>query len=176
MGDDKIPHLKYYMNLNKVILIMGVSGCGKSTIGQLLSQSLKIPFYDGDDFHSQSNVDKMSRGVPLNDEDRYGWLVTLNELAKKELQNNSCVIVCSALKQSYRDILSTDIQNQVKWIHLVGSFEQILKRINIREHHFMPSDLLQSQFNTLEQPKDAFEVNIGLKPEEIVEIIIEELK
>jgi 6-phosphogluconate dehydrogenase len=155
---------------------MGVSGCGKSTIGQLLSQQLKIPFFDGDDFHPKSNVDKMSKGVPLNDDDRYGWLVTLNQLAKKELQNNSCVIVCSALKQSYRDILSTDIQNQVKWIHLVGSFNQILERINKRAHHFMPPQLLQSQFNTLEAPNNALEVNIGLKPDDIVEKIIEELK
>ncbi|MEN3324803.1 NADP-dependent phosphogluconate dehydrogenase [Mariniflexile soesokkakense] len=162
--------------MNKAIFIMGVSGCGKSTIGQLVSQRLKIPFFDGDDFHPQSNVAKMSSGVPLDDEDRYGWLVTLNKLAKKELQKSSCVIVCSALKQTYRDILSSDIKNQVKWFHLVGSFEQILERVNNRSNHFMPTDLLQSQFNTLEQPEDAFEVNIGLKPEEIVEIITEELK
>lgn len=161
---------------NRVIFIMGVSGCGKSTIGQLLSQQLKIPFFDGDDFHPKSNVDKMSQGIPLNDDDRYGWLVMLNQLAKKGLQNNSCVIVCSALKESYRDILSTDIQNQVKWIHLVGSFDQILERINKRANHFMPPDLLQSQFNTLEAPENALEVNIGLKPEDIVEKIIEELK
>jgi 6-phosphogluconate dehydrogenase len=161
---------------NRVIFIMGVSGCGKSTIGKILSGTLNIPFFDGDDYHPKSNVDKMSKGVPLNDDDRYGWLVTLNQLAKKELQNNSCVIVSSALKESYRDILSTNIQNQVKWIHLVGNFNQILERINTRANHFMPSDLLQSQFNILEVPDNAFEVNIGLKPEDIVKKIIEELK
>ncbi|WP_372752551.1 NADP-dependent phosphogluconate dehydrogenase [Mariniflexile sp.] len=164
------------MNLNNVIFVMGVSGCGKSTIGKILSQKLNMPFFDGDDFHPQSNIDKMSSGIPLNDEDRYGWLRTLNELAKKQLQDKSCVIVCSALKKSYRDILSSDIQNQVKWVHLAGSFHQILERLKKRENHFMSPDLLQSQFDTLEQPKEALEINIGLKPEEIVEIITKELQ
>ena len=154
---------------------MGVSGCGKSTIGKLLSEELNIPFFDGDDFHPQSNIDKMSNGAPLNDEDRRGWLVTLNELAKKQLQENSCIIVCSALKTSYRAILGTDIQRQVKWVHLIGSFEQIFERLNQRENHFMTSDMLRSQFDTLEQPEDALLVNIGLKPEEIVEKITKEI-
>ncbi|GAL80431.1 6-phosphogluconate dehydrogenase [Algibacter lectus] len=155
---------------------MGVSGCGKSTIGELLSQELEIPFFDGDDFHPQSNIDKMSSGVPLNDEDRHGWLVTLNDLAKSELPDNSCIIVCSALKKSYRDILNTGIQNQVKWIHLAGSFNQILERLNKRENHFMSSNLLQSQFDTLEEPENAFVVNIGSKPEDIVEKITNKIK
>ncbi|RTY91302.1 NADP-dependent phosphogluconate dehydrogenase [Flavobacterium sp. GSN2] len=159
-----------------VIFIMGVSGCGKSTIGQLLSERLKIPFFDGDDFHPQSNVDKMSNGIPLTDEDRYDWLVTLNKLAKDKLQNSSCVIVCSALKQSYRDILSNDIQNQVKWIHLAGSFNQIVDRINKRKNHYMQSNLLQSQYDILEQPKNALEINIDLNPEEIVEIIAKDME
>ncbi|MFD2290120.1 NADP-dependent phosphogluconate dehydrogenase [Mariniflexile gromovii] len=162
-------------NLNQVIFIMGVSGCGKSTIGKLLSEKLNIPFFDGDDFHPQSNIDKMSSGMPLNDEDRYGWLVALNQLANKQLKNNSCIIVCSALKKSYREILSTDIQNQVKWVHLAGSFNQIFERLNNRANHFMSSDLLQSQFDTLESPKEALEINIGLKPEDIVERITKEL-
>ncbi|MFB9057176.1 NADP-dependent phosphogluconate dehydrogenase [Mariniflexile ostreae] len=164
------------MNLNTVIFIMGVSGCGKSTIGQRLSQHLKIPFFDGDDYHPKSNIEKMSQGMPLNDEDRYDWLVSLNDLAKNQLQQNSCIIVCSALKQSYRDILSAQIRNQVKWVHLAGSFNQILERINKREQHFMSSNLLQSQFDTLEFPEHALEINISLKPEEIVDKIIKELK
>ena len=155
---------------------MGVSGCGKSTIGQLVSDRLNIPFFDGDDFHPQSNVDKMSNGIPLNDEDRYGWLLTLNKLAKETLEENSCVIVCSALKQSYREILSADIQNQTKWIHLAGSFDQILDRINKRENHYMQSNLLQSQFDILEQPQNALEINIDLKPEDIVEIIAKNIE
>ncbi|MEP3837842.1 MAG: NADP-dependent phosphogluconate dehydrogenase [Algibacter sp.] len=164
------------MNSNKVIFLMGVSGCGKSTIGQWLSKRLHIPFFDGDDFHPQSNIDKMSSGYPLNDKDRLGWLITLNELAKTELQKNSCVIVCSALKQSYRTLLSKGVEDQATWVHLAGSFKQILDRLNKRENHFMDSGLLQSQFDTLENPSNALEINIGLKPEEIVDKIIKEIK
>ncbi|MFV9550216.1 NADP-dependent phosphogluconate dehydrogenase [Algibacter sp. PT7-4] len=162
--------------MNKVIYIMGVSGSGKSTIAQLLSSRLNIPFFDGDNYHPQSNIDKMSSGKSLNDQDRYGWLVTLNQLAKKRLQESSCVIVCSALKKSYRTILSQDVQNQVTWIHLAGSFNQIFDRLNKRENHFMSSNLLQSQFDTLEYPNNAIEVNISLKPNEIVNKIINEIK
>ena len=95
---------------------MGVSGCGKSTIGKLLSQELNIPFFDGDDYHPESNIKKMSNGQALNDDDRSGWLETLNDLAKKQLTKNSCVVVCSALKKSYRDILNEGIQSNSKWI------------------------------------------------------------
>ncbi|MBC3759178.1 NADP-dependent phosphogluconate dehydrogenase [Hyunsoonleella sp. SJ7] len=161
--------------MNQVIFIMGVSGSGKSTVGNMLSQALKIPFFDGDDFHPEANVAKMSKGIPLNDEDRFGWLQTLNMLAKKQLNKSSCVIVCSALKQSYREILSKGIESHIKWVHLSGSFEQILERINKREHHFMSSGLLQSQFDTLEQPNDALRVDISLKPQDIVKKIVKEL-
>lgn len=151
---------------------MGVSGCGKSTIGNLLSEALKIPFFDGDDFHPEANVTKMSNGIPLNDEDRYGWLQTLNDLGKKQVEENSCIIVCSALKQSYRDILSKGIESKTKWVYLSGSFNQIEARINKRSDHFMSSALLQSQFDTLEHPENALQVDISLKPEEIIEKII----
>jgi 6-phosphogluconate dehydrogenase len=95
---------------NRVIFVMGVSGVGKSTIGSLLAKELEIPFFDGDDFHPQENILKMANGEPLNDQDRYGWLKTLNELAKKQLLKNSCVIVCSALKENYRSILSEGLE------------------------------------------------------------------
>ncbi len=147
---------------------MGVSGCGKSTIGKLLAQELNIPFFDGDDFHPEANITKMSSGQALNDDDRQGWLETLNNLAKKQLTKNSCVIVCSALKQKYRDILSLDIQNETKWVHLSGSFDQILERVNSRADHFMPSELLKSQFDILEEPKDAIEIDISLTPEKLL--------
>ncbi|WP_299118868.1 NADP-dependent phosphogluconate dehydrogenase [uncultured Winogradskyella sp.] len=153
---------------NRVIFIMGVSGSGKSTIGKLLAQDFKIPFFDGDDFHPEGNVVKMSSGNPLNDDDRKVWLETLNNLAKQQLTKNSCVIACSALKQKYRDTLSSTIESQTKWVHLSGSFEQILERLRIRKGHFMPSELLKSQFETLEQPKSAITIDITLELKEII--------
>ncbi|TVZ26685.1 6-phosphogluconate dehydrogenase [Gillisia sp. Hel_I_86] len=161
--------------MNRLIYIMGVSGCGKTTIGKLLAQELNIPFFDGDDFHPESNIAKMSSGQPLNDDDRQGWLDTLNNLAKKQIQETSCVIVCSALKQKYRDHLSRDIESKTKWVYLSGSFQQILERIYSRANHFMPSELLKSQFDILEEPKDALQVDISLTPEDIIKIIKSEL-
>ncbi|PKG50613.1 NADP-dependent phosphogluconate dehydrogenase [Olleya sp. 1-3] len=161
--------------MKKVIFIMGVSGCGKSTVGKLLAQELDIPFFDGDDFHPEANIKKMSNGQPLNDDDRQGWLETLNDLAKQQLTKNSCVIVCSALKQKYRDTLSLHIKTETKWVYLSGYFDQIFERLNSRDNHFMPSELLKSQFDTLEEPKDALRVDIGLTPENIIKTIKHEL-
>jgi len=154
---------------------MGVSGCGKSTIGKLLSQDLKIPFFDGDDYHSENNIKKMSKELPLNDNDRQGWIESLNDLAKKQLINSSCILACSALKESYRKILSFDIEGQTKWVHLSGSFESIYNRVNARKDHFMPSKLLQSQFDILEEPEHALKVDINLTPEEIIKVIKEDV-
>ena len=165
--------------MNKVkancIFITGVSGVGKSTIGNLLSKELNIPFFDGDDYHPHENRLKMSNGIPLNDNDRLGWLQTLNKLAINELNKNSCIIVCSALKESYRNILNNTIETQSKWIFLHGKFNQIKERINKRKGHFMSSDLLKSQFDTLEKPKKSIKIDISLPPDKIVEILKKEL-
>jgi len=161
--------------LKKVVFIIGVSGCGKSTIGKLLSQELNTPFFDGDDFHPKANIKKMSSGQPLNDDDRHGWLETLNDLAKKQLTKNSCVIVCSALRQKYRVTLSEGIEGETKWVYLSGSFEQIYNRMNSRPNHFMPLELLKSQFEILEKPKNAIQVDISLTPENIIKKIKNEL-
>ncbi|RMA64813.1 NADP-dependent phosphogluconate dehydrogenase [Ulvibacter antarcticus] len=161
--------------MKKVIFIIGVAGCGKSTIGKLLAEELHIPFFDGDDFHSENNLKKMSGGQALNDEDRQGWLETLNDLAKKQLIKNSCVIACSALKQKYRITLSDTLENQTKWVHLSGSFEQILERMNSRTDHFMPSELLKSQFDILEKPREAIQIDSSLSPENSIKIIKKEL-
>lgn len=155
---------------------MGVSGVGKSTIGQLLAEALQIPFFDGDDFHSQENKVKMSSGKPLNDEDRFGWLQILNDLAREQLKTNSCVIVCSALKASYRNILNSGIENNNEWVYLCGYFEQILDRINSRENHFMPSELLQSQFDILEEPQESIKVDVSLTPKEIIKKVRNQLE
>ena len=148
---------------------MGVSGVGKTTIGKLLSQELQIPFFDGDDFHPKENIAKMSNGIPLNDDDRNGWLQTLNKLAKDELKNNSCIIVCSALKQKYRDILTEGVE--AHWVYLKGSFQQIKERLEARSNHFMSSKLLESQFETLEEPIESIEIDINLSPTEIVKTL-----
>ncbi|MBK5209284.1 MAG: NADP-dependent phosphogluconate dehydrogenase [Flavobacteriaceae bacterium] len=162
-------------NKNKVFFVMGVSGVGKSTVGELLGKELAIPYFDGDDFHPKENVEKMSKGEPLNDNDRLGWLKTLNILAKEQLKKNSCIIGCSALKNNYRDIITNGIEKHSKWIFLEGSFAVIMERIKNRSDHFMPTELLKSQFDILEPPKNAININISLNPKEIVSTIVNKL-
>ena len=154
-----------------IYFIMGVSGCGKSTVGKLLAEARSLPFFDGDDFHPEANVRKMAAGQPLNDFDRKEWLLSLNTLAKDH-QLNGAVIVCSALKASYRRLLSSDIEDSVSWVLLDGSFQEILNRLKKRKGHFMPISLLESQFETLERPEAAIIVSIHPPPEEIVKEII----
>lgn len=164
------------MRTKKALFMMGVSGVGKSTIAHLLSKQLDIPYFDGDDYHPQENINKMSRGEPLNDDDRKSWLIRLNQLAKEQLNTNSCIIACSALKEKYRLTLSNNIHKNTEWIYLYGTYEQILERIQGRSNHFMPAELLKSQFDVLEEPKQAIKVNIALTPDEIVENIKMHLK
>lgn len=159
---------------NSVIFIMGTSGTGKSTIGKLLSEELSFPFFDGDDFHSKEHIQKMANGASLDDDDRFGWLASLNALAKSQLITNNCIIACSALKEKYRELLSNGIENNVKWVFLKGSIEQVNERLKNREHHFMPITLLKSQFDILEIPNNALQIDIGLSPKEIVHLIKEE--
>ncbi len=128
---------------------MGVSGVGKSTIGKLLADRLSIPFFDGDDYHPEANKKKMANGHPLNDDDRYDWLLNLNRLANDQIANTSCVIACSALKESYRELLKKGIETNIKWVLLYGSFDQVFERIQQRTSHFMPTSLLKSQFDNL---------------------------
>lgn len=154
-----------------VIFLMGVSGCGKSTVGQALSKHLSIPFYDGDDFHPEANIQKMKSGHPLNDEDRAGWLQHLHTFVLAEKNKNSCIIACSALKEKYRTVLMTDIQEDCLWVHLSGSYELILSRLQQRENHFMPSNLLQSQFEALEAPQYGLTIDIRLSLNDIIHSI-----
>lgn len=155
---------------NKVYYITGVSGCGKSTIGMLLAKELKIPFYDGDDYHPQKNIDKMSSGQSLNDNDREPWLKKINEQAKAALTEKGCVIACSALKESYRKIICQSIQENVLMVFLKGDYKTIYKRMQNR-NHFMPPKLLQSQFDILEEPDNAIIAEITQSPNTIINFI-----
>ncbi len=153
-----------------VIVLMGVTGSGKTTIGRLLSQELGWKYYDADDFHPRANVEKMSSGIPLNDDDRRPWLETLSDLIRQCLERReNAVLACSALKQSYREFLMVD--ERVKMIYLKGDREVIRKRLNVRGGHYMNPALLDSQFTTLEEPKEDWHVDISLSPDEIVKAI-----
>lgn len=160
---------------NMAFIIMGVSGVGKTTIGKLLSQKTNIPFFDADDFHSEENIAKMKSGKPLTDADRMEWLYKLNGTLLEQLQGGSCILACSALKQSYRDILSDNCISQVRFVHLVGTFEEVLTQMKSRQNHFIPVDLLQSQFDALENPVNALSIAIGKEPSDMVATIYHQL-
>ena len=157
-----------------IFYVMGVSGCGKSTIGKLLSKEFNILFFDGDDYHPEANVQKMVAGSPLNDTDRKGWLERLNALAIAH-QKNGVVIACSALKESYRIILQQHIE-QASFVYLEGTYDQVSQRLAERKNHFMPAGLLESQLETLEIPVNAIEVSIMNTPLEIVASITTQYK
>ncbi len=153
-----------------IIIIMGVAGSGKTTIGSLLASELGWSFYDADDFHSESNREKMSQGVSLTDEDRVSWLLSLKDLIiQNMLQNTQAVLACSALKNSYRNILKVD--ERVKFIYLQGSYQQIKKRLNNRAGHFMSAAMLDSQFQILEEPQNIMTIDISNTPQDILAII-----
>jgi len=163
-----MPHNK------TVLVVMGVSGSGKSKIGKLLSKKLNLPFYDGDDFHSEANIEKMSSGTPLNDNDRKEWLIELNKLALKN-KKVGAIIACSALKKNYRSILRAGMGNYMAFVYLNGTFELIRSRLENRKDHFMPMNLLKSQFDTLEPPSNEISVSIDKSPESIVKDILKQL-
>ena len=136
------------------IILMGVSGCGKTSVGSALAQALGAKFIDGDDLHPRANIQKMAGGSPLNDDDRAPWLARLNDAAYSLAHKNETgIIVCSALKRRYRDRLRDGNAN-LRFLFLDGEFELILARMQARAGHFMPVGLLQSQFEALERPAD----------------------
>ena len=155
-----------------VIVVIGPMGCGKTTIGSLLAQKLNCRFSDGDDFHPPENVEKMRNGVALEAEDRIGWLKVLRDHIRKQRQmNHQLVLACSALKQSYRDLLGID-QKHVVSAYLKGSEELLRERISSRTHQYMNDSLLSSQLQTMEEPGDGIIVSIDQTPEEICSEII----
>ena len=141
-------------------IVMGVSGCGKSTVARMLAQETNGLFLDGDDFHSPANIEKMAAGVPLTDDDRRGWLDTLNsELKARQTEEKPIFLACSALRQIYRERLGKGFPS-LHFIYLHGSKELIQARLSARKNHFMAPALLASQFATLEEPTDAIVVEI----------------
>jgi gluconokinase len=149
---------------------MGVAGSGKTTVGRALAAELGWKFYDADDFHPPANVEKMARGVPLDDADRLPWLETLRALVRDCLERGeSGVLACSALKAGYRAYLLLD--GRVKLAYLKGNFDLIQKRLASRRGHFMPAAMLESQFAALEEPEKEFHIDISKTPEEIVRAI-----
>lgn len=159
-----------------VIILMGVSGSGKTTIGQLLAQELEWPFYDGDDFHPQANIDKMHQGISLTDEDRVPWLSALQTLIQDCLRAGaSAVVACSALKRAYRDQLQAGTTG-IQFVHLKGTFNLIHQRLQQRHGHFMDTNLLQSQFATLEESDDMRTVDVAHSPQVIVQQIRQALR
>ena len=156
-----------------IIILFGVSGAGKTTVGKLLAREPAWRFLEADDFHPAANIEKMRDGHPLTDEDRWPWLDHLREQIKKSLDaGENAVLACSALKRAYRDRLR--VSNEVKFVFLCGDYSLVEQQLRVRRGHFMNPELLQSQFDDLEEPQPderVTTIELGQTPEKIVEEI-----
>ncbi|MBN2626312.1 MAG: gluconokinase [Spirochaetales bacterium] len=156
-----------------VIMIMGVSGCGKTTLGERSAQRLGLPYYEADGFHPRENIEKMSNGIPLTDEDRWPWLAAIRDSIKQiQGRGDSAVLTCSALKESYRRFLEEGLAEPLKWVYLKGSFETIHDRMASRKDHYFKADMLKSQFAALEEPDYGLILDIERPLEEKIEEVI----
>lgn len=159
-----------------IVILMGVSGSGKTTVGKLLAQRLGAHFLDADDFHPEDNIRKMRGGIALDDADRKPWLEQLKtELRNHESRGNSVVLACSALKRSYRDQLRQGLQD-VRVVYLRGTRALLAARLAGREGHYMPPTLLDSQLDTLEEPRNAITIDVSGTPEGATEAICQVLE
>jgi gluconokinase len=158
-----------------IIVIMGTTGSGKTTLGTLLAQRTGWEFADADNFHPPANVEKMSRGIPLDDADRAPWLAVLHDKITAWLAGGqNAILACSALKQSYRDQLL--VSEEVKLVYLQGTYELFARRIHARKDHFAKEDILAYQFRDLEAPADAFTLDARLSSEKLVAQVCSELE
>lgn len=157
-----------------IIILMGVTGSGKTTVGKLLAEQLHWQFADADDFHSAANKEKMSRGLGLTDAERGPWLESIHQtMLGWEKSGQNAVLACSALKQAYRELLSENVNT--KFVYLRGTAELILERLGHRKGHYATGELVASQFAALEEPKEAYIVDIAASPEVQVEDIRRQL-
>lgn len=156
-----------------IVVVMGVSGCGKTTIGRRVAKVLQLPFLDADDLHPPANISKMKKGIPLADDDRYPWLKRVAEKIAEMAEKRGGVVACSALKEPYRRVLMGDSSLPVLLVHLKGTRDTLYRRLRQRKSHFMPPDLLDSQLKALEEPNNALVLSIELSPETICHRIIE---
>ena len=158
-----------------VVVLMGVAGSGKTTVGAMLAEALRCSFLEGDALHPPANIEKMSRGIPLNDADRAPWLTAIRARILQAEQRGQCLVVaCSALKQQYRDFLSRGAA--IIWVYLKGSQELIAARLRHRSEHYMKPGMLPSQFADLEEPSDALVVDISLAPAAILQQLLPQLR
>ena len=155
-----------------VIVIMGVSGCGKTTVGRRVADVLRVPFLDADDLHPTSNIRKMKKGIALTDDDRRPWLEKVAEKMVQMAGQGGGVVACSALKESYRHVLFGDSSTPTLLVYLKGSRSTLYRRLQQRKSHFMSPDLLDSQLNTLEEPEHALTLSIELSPEILCKRIV----
>lgn len=162
-------------NKIKIVILTGVSGVGKTFLGQKLSELTAIPFSDADDFHPEANKQKMKSGVPLNDQDRLPWLLDLNTHIKKSETAHGLILACSALKHEYRRILKNQVKNKINWVCLEANAEVIQTRLQERKSHFMPASLLQSQLDTYEPTEDALHLNTEESVETLCNAVLFEL-
>lgn len=158
-----------------ILLVMGVTGSGKTTVGRLLAQRLGWLFLDADDFHPAENIEKMKHGVSLTDEDRVPWLAAIHaELLKCAAKDQGAVLACSALKQSYRETLASGVDLRI--CYLKGTYSEIKSRLESRSGHFAGGAILAGQFSDLDEPRDALLLRISGTPEEIVQDALRKLK
>ena len=159
-----------------MVVLMGVSGSGKTTVGEILASRTGWRLYDADEFHSAANIEKMRSGIALEDADRWPWLDRMHAmLQEKYARGESVLLACSALKQKYRDRLAQG-GLPLRWVYLKGDFDLIHRRLEARKGHYMKAGLLETQFAALEEPREAIVADIGAAPEAIADDVLRQLK